>query len=154
MEHHAKHDLAQHIVSNLTYEGKLTLILHLGDLDPSGVSIYDSMREDVLAFVATDVPHKDPDGVAVFERIALTPEQVGKYGLTTYPPKPTDLRSGRWSGETCQLEALPPDTLAFEVDAAIMRHLDSEVLATDREAGAQERRKIALALPSGDDGDG
>lgn len=148
----AKHDLARHIAQHLTYKSKPTVILHLGDLDPSGVSIYESMREDVLAFVAADVPRKDPAEVAIFKRVALTRAHVGRYGLTTYPPKPTDLRSGRWSGATCQLEALPPDTLARELDAAILWHLDPQVLAEDREAEARERRTIARARPGGDGG--
>jgi len=145
----AKHDLAQRCVQMFTYRGKPTVILHLGDYDPSGVSIYESMREDVLAFVAEDVGHKAPEEVTIFERVALRPEHVERHGLTSYPPKPSDLRSGRWEGETCQLEALPPDVLAEALDAAIRRHLDEVALAEDREAEPGERRSIARALPSG-----
>src|SRR5215212_7075891 len=72
----AKHDLARSCAQTFTYRGKPTVILHLGDLDPSGVSIYESMREDVLAFVAGDVPRLDADEVAMFDRIALTRGQV------------------------------------------------------------------------------
>src|SRR5918995_1294328 len=50
-----------------------------GDLDPSGVSIYESMREDVLAFVAGDVPHIAADEVAIFDRVALSRGQVEYY---------------------------------------------------------------------------
>jgi hypothetical protein len=102
------------------------------------------------AFVAGDLQHMYPEAVVNFERVALTPEEVRRYSLTTYPPKTTDLRSGRWSGETCQLEALPPDTLARLLDTAIAGHLDPDVLAEDREAEALERRQIAKALPSAD----
>jgi hypothetical protein len=65
--------------------------------------------------------------------VALQPKHIGLYQLTTYPPKPTDLRSGRWEGGTCQLEALPPDVLAEQLDLAIRRHLDGAVLEEDRE---------------------
>jgi hypothetical protein len=145
----AKYELAERCTKTYTYKGKPTVILHLGDHDPSGVSIYESMREDVLAFVAKDVPGADPEEVAIFERVALGPEQIARHGLTTYPPKPTDLRSGRWRGDTCQLEALPPDVLAHILDRAIVWWFDEYVLADDREKEQEERRKITRALPSG-----
>jgi hypothetical protein len=145
----AKYDLASHCAKTFTYRGKPTAILHLGDLDPSGVSIYESMREDVLAFVAEDVPQADPEDMAIFERVALQPEHIARYQLTTYPPKATDLRSGRWEGGTCQLEALPPDLLAEQLDRAINRYLDEGVLKEDREAEVAARRNITRALPAG-----
>jgi len=77
-----------------------------------------------------------------------TRRQVEYHGLTTYPPKATDLRSRRWTGRTCQLEAWPPDTLARLVTSAIEVNLDPGLLARAREAEAQERRQIARALPS------
>ena len=146
----AKYELAKACAQTYDWRGRPTVILHLGDLDPSGVSIYESMREDVLAFVAGDVPRLDADEVAMFDRIALTRRQVECYDLTTYAPKPSDLRSRRWVGETCQLEALPPDVLARLLTSAIEANLDQETLARAREAEAQERRQISRALPSAD----
>jgi len=145
-----KHDLRGDCVDSFTYEGKPTVVLHLGDYDPSGESIYDSMREDVLAFLEEDVPHKLPEEVALFERVALTPEQVFLYRLPTAPPKKSDKRTKSWKGEgTCQLEALPPDAVAVLLREAIERHLDLGVLRQDCEIEAQERRQIARTLPGG-----
>lgn len=143
----AKYELAKACAQTYDWQGRPTVILHLGDLDPSGVSIYDSMRDDVLSFVSGDVPRADADEVAIFDRVALSRGQVEYHGLTTYPPKPTDLRSRRWTGRTCQLEALPPDALAGLLASAIEAHLDPGLLARAREAEAQERRQIARALP-------
>ena len=84
-----------------------------------------------------------------FDRVALDHGHIEYYGLTSYPPKPTDLRSRRWTGRTCQLEALPPDTLASLLASGIEVNLDSGLLARAREAEAQERRQIARALTSG-----
>ena len=144
----AKYELARACASTFTYKGRPTVILHLGDLDPSGVSIYESMEEDVLTFVAKDVPHTNPKDVAIFERVALNRCQVEHYGLTTYPPKATDARSRRWEGETCQLEALRPDTLADLLAGSIEMFLDHRKLQQAREDEARERRMIARALPS------
>jgi hypothetical protein len=142
----AKHELAREAHDAFTYEGKQTVVLHLGDLDPSGVSIYESMREDVLSFVSTDVPHMDPEDVIFFERVALERWHIGAHGLTTYPPKASDKRSRRWEGPTCQLEALPPDTLARELAGAIQMFLDPDALAKAREDEVTYYRQVNRAL--------
>ena len=107
-----------------------TVFLHLGDFDPSGESIFDSMTEDAAAFLDRDrllaVSRFIP------ERVAFTAEQVSDYDLPTAPPKDTDSRSARWSGETCQLEALPPDVLAEIVEQSIEQWMDLDVLVGHR----------------------
>lgn len=123
---------------------KPCVILHLGDLDPSGVSIFESVAEDVSAFVEAD---KFGDGVT-FERIALTLEQVRKYELPTAPPKATDTRSKGWSGGTCQLEALPPDVIASILRKAIDDRFDYDQFAFDSDEQEHERTLIAGLLPA------
>jgi hypothetical protein len=123
-----------------------TVLLHVGDFDPSGESIFESMAEDAAAFV-------DEDRVIQLQRIeplrvALTGAQVASYRLPTAPPKPTDSRSAGWKGETCQLEALSPATLASVIKDAIEDWIDADA---DGEAIDRERRDRAelLALPRG-----
>ena len=70
-----------------------TEVLHIGDHDPSGVSMFTAYLEDVEAFT------RDLGGEAAFTRLAVTPEQIAAYGLPTAPPKPTDRRA--FAGETC-----------------------------------------------------
>src|SRR5215208_6257235 len=145
----AKYDLAEAVAKAHTYRGRSTVILHLGDMDPSGETIFDAISEDVYAFLEVDIPHKNPKDVAIFERVALTEEQVGKYDLPTDPAKESSHSAGWGNRRACQLEALRPDTLAEIVRAAIESHMDLSVLEADREAEVEERRKIAKALPSG-----
>jgi hypothetical protein len=148
----AKYELARSITEEFTYEGKSTVVLHLGDYDPSGVSIYESMQEDVLAFVDEDVLSKPPDEVAIFKRVALNPDHIDEHELTTYPAKASDGRSKAWleeGRETCQLEALPPDILADELGDAIEGVLNEDQLKTDRKEEEKERQEITKALPSG-----
>jgi hypothetical protein len=123
---------------------KHTVILHLGDYDPSGESIFESAAEDVTAFVQADWPGID----VVFRRVALTEDQVEEYGLPTAPPKSTDSRSRSWSGETCQLEALPPDQIADLLRSRIEDVINHDRLAADLQREVVERRRIALALPA------
>lgn len=126
--------------------GKPTVVLHLGDRDPSGESIFDAVAEDVTAFVMADRPWAT---ISVdFERIALTDAQVQEFDLPTSPAKASDSRSKGWKGGTCQLEALPPNTIANILHDAIVAHLDEELLDLDHELEEQERQRIALSLPA------
>lgn len=152
------------IADRALHRDKPTVFLHVGDYDPSGESIFDAMTRDAQAFLlnrlywrldedereelfpggsltyGADLPVGHPNLLA--RRVALTEEQVDSYGLPTAPPKATDSRSVNWYGETCQLEAMPPDTLADVIRDAIAHELDYDVLDTIREAEERERRQI------------
>jgi len=122
-----KYELAQDIMG----DHRPTVVFHIGDLDPSGVCIFDSIQADVEAFVGNEQELQ-------FKRIALTPEQVALYDLPTAPPKTTDKR-GEGMRKTCQAEALPPDTLAMIVKEAVMQYYAMAVFDEDLQAEQQER---------------
>lgn len=115
-----------------------TVLLHVGDLDPSGESIFEAMAADAAAFVETDRLIQTLSIEPV--RIALTPDQVVEHDLPTAPAKATDGRSASWEGGTCQLEALPPDLLAEIVEDAICDYTD--FYRRDQEIDA-EREDVA-----------
>jgi len=122
------------------------VVLHVGDLDPSGESIFTALIEDAAAFALGD---EDGWGV-VGERVALTAAQVAEYRLPTAPPKGTDSRSARWGGTgTCQLEALPPDVLAGTVETAIRRRLDLDHFAAVMAEEKAERDSLLGLDPRG-----
>lgn len=147
----AKRDLLEWALATEVYEGKTPVVLHLGDCDPSGSSIFESVRDDVLAFMDSD----DPDlarkvrNRESFRRVALTAEQIGLYRLPTAPPKGSDSRSANWEGDTCQLEALEPEDLKAIVEIEVEEWLDSEQLRRDREQEITTRRELMRALPAG-----
>lgn len=114
-----------------------SVVLHVGDFDPSGLSIFDSVSEDVDAMVA-DLGAVDS---VEFRRVAVTEEQIERYNLATSPAKTTDRRGG-WEGRTVQAEALAPDELAAEVRRALERELDADVLDRLLAVEAQERRQL------------
>jgi hypothetical protein len=145
----AKYDLAEAIAQAHTYRGRQTVILHLGDMDPSGETIFDAIRDDVYGFLEVDVPHKRGEDIAIFERVALTEELVEEYNLPTDPAKESSHSAG-WGGRrACQLEALAPNVLANILGMAIEGHMDLDILKADREAEEEERRRITKALPAG-----
>ena len=123
-----------------------TVLLHVGDFDPSGVSIFSAMAEDAAAFVGSDRVIHTLEIIPV--RVALTAVQVETYDLPTAPAKVSDTRSCTWSGGTCQLEALPPDALAGLVREAIGEWFDFDILADHVGAEADERAEL-LGLPAG-----
>jgi hypothetical protein len=175
------HEIAERVLGR----DKPTIFLHVGDYDPSGESIFEAMTLDAKALalqrlywrmskdgaseaeiarafpdgqlhLTADLPDGLPDLRPV--RVALTADQVDEYDLPTAPPKATDTRSINWTGDTCQAEALPPDTLAEIVEAAILDRLDQDLLdetysAEAREGGAIRRRVEALIEEAKEDDD-
>jgi len=148
-----KYDLAKSIVLDAEKrQGSLftpkTILLHLGDHDPSGVCMFDVIRDDVGAFVEQLA---ESDDIAVeFEavRIAVTEQHIADFRLPTAPPKDTDSRSKRFHGETVQCEALPPDVLNAILEAEIAARIDRKTLADVILREASERKQIMDALAS------
>jgi hypothetical protein len=125
-------------------EGRQTVILHVGDYDPSGESIYTAVEEDVTALVRDENPAAL---VPEFVRVAVTPEQIEEHNLPTRPPKKTDKRA--WSGtETVQAEALPPDALVAEVRQAVESRIDHVQLEAVKAEAAEQRAEIIAVVES------
>jgi hypothetical protein len=87
------------------------LVLHIGDLDRHGESIFDVLSEDVRAF--------EGNGKVEFERIAVTEQQVDELGLV----------SSFEDELVVQAEAIPPDVLAELVDDALRARFDLDEIA-------------------------
>jgi hypothetical protein len=142
-----KYDAAQRIADR----DVPTVVLHIGDFDPSGLALFEAAAEDVEAFVS------DAGGDVRFRRVAVTPEQIMRYSLPTAPPKRSDKRSAWTDGnETVQAEALPPDVLAAEVRQAVESELDMDAfeMASETEAANREAIEELLRGLRGDNGAG
>lgn len=133
----AKHATA----ARIAYRDRPTLVLQLGDHDPSGLSMLDAAADDVAAFL-DDIA---PDRIPQFSRLAVTPDQIARYGLPTAPQKEAD-RRGAHMGETVQAEALAPDDLLAEVRAGLEAATDAAALQAARDRSAAERAAILAAL--------
>lgn len=134
-----KYEAAQ----RFTDRGRRTVVLHVGDHDPSGRALFDSAAADVTA-LALDLDL--PEWLAPeFVEVAVTPSQVERYGLPSSPAKPTDRRGG-WQGGTVQAEALAPDQLAAEVRQAVETRFALDVLADVIDAEETERTFLITEL--------
>jgi hypothetical protein len=139
----AKYSLAQRALRR----DMPTVLLHVGDFDPSGESVFGAIAEDAAAFVREDRTVQTIWLDAV--RIALTSEQVEQHDLPTTPAKSTDSRAAKWTGGTCQLEALPPDVLAGIVRDAIEDRLDLDRYHREVDQEREDRAEL-LGLPRGE----
>ncbi|MFJ2160149.1 hypothetical protein [Streptomyces sp. NPDC087856] len=127
-----KYEAAQRI----SWRDVPTTVLHLGDHDPSGLSILDSAAADISAFV-DDMGSPAP----TFARLAVTAEQIARYRLPSAPQKATD-RRGEHMRHTVQAEAMSPTELTGEVRAALQAAVDLDALEVARRRGEHERAEI------------
>jgi hypothetical protein len=95
--------------------GKKVFIYYLGDHDPSGKCIDESIVRNL----------REDHGVEFnFKRIAITPDQVKTYNLPTRPTKKTDPRSKKFDGESVEIDAMPPHTIRGLITDCISQHID------------------------------
>jgi hypothetical protein len=118
------------------------VLLHLGDCDPSGYSIFQAVYEDVSAFLEEDAPGVEFEA----ERVALTFDQIEEFDLEKDEIKTDDARSRIWRerGIThkVEIEALAPDQVAKLLTEAIERHIDEDALEQARRK--ELRDKVAI----------
>lgn len=103
---------AQRLIEKVD-DGKQTVILHLGDHDPSGIDMSRDIQDRLEIFGVS------PE----FKRIALNMDQIEEYGP---PPNPTKLSDSRATGyidrfgyECWELDALQPEV----IDNLIRNHV-------------------------------
>ncbi len=115
-----------------------TYIYHLGDYDPSGVNAGEKI-ESTLRELA-------PDAEIHFQRIGVTPEQIGNWRLPSRPTKTTDTRAKGFGDISVELDAIAPAELRHLVEHVIQRHLPKRQFEVLKAAEESEREMLkALA---------
>lgn len=117
---------------------RAAFLYYFGDHDPSGVHIPER--------VETDLRHMAPEADLSFERVAVTPEQIAKWNLTTRPTKKTDTRARKFKGESVEVDAIPPDRLRALARHCITRHLDRRQLEETERIEDLERQTLESIL--------
>lgn len=122
-------------------EGKRTVILHLGDHDPSGIDMTRDIDERLQMFCEY---HGQPAPVVL--RIALNMDQVRKYNPPPNPAKVTDCRSpkyiAKFGHESWELDALAPKVIDDLIAKHIKMNLDEEKFAAAKER--QQKARLEL----------
>lgn len=134
------HSIAQTIVGN-SVMGKTTFVYQLGDHDPSGLDAWRDFQAKVEVFA--------PGAEVVFERLAVTPEQIEQYRLPTRPTKKSDTRAAGFTGGSVEVDAIPPSTLRTIVREAIEQHIDTRALELTRSVEASERDVLTSLIGGG-----
>ena len=109
-------------------------VYHLGDFDPSGVNAGEKIEEELREMA--------PDAEIIFERVAVTPEQIAAWNLPTRPTKTSDSRAKGFDRDSVELDAIDPDTLRDLVREAIERHLPPHRFAVLKAAEESEAIQI------------
>lgn len=124
--------------------GKRTIILHLGDHDPSGLDMTRDIRERL---------HEFGSRVRV-RRIALNMDQIDQYQPPPNPAKVTDSRfqayMEEYGDESWELDALDPATLDALIEEHILRHLDRDQWDLDEAAMENERTELTATSENWD----
>jgi hypothetical protein len=115
-----------------------TFVYHLGDFDPSGVNAGEKIEETLRQLA--------PNAEIVFERLAVTPEQIQTWVLPTRPTKKSDSRSKGFGEISVELDAIEPNDLRDLVQHAIQRHLPAEQFEILKAAEENERLLIKMLV--------
>jgi len=117
-------------------------LYYFGDHDPSG--------KDIPRSTEARLRELAPDAEIHFAVVTVTPEQIEGRQLPTRPTKASDPRSGKFSGESVEVDAILPGALRELVERCISRHVEMDVLETLRVAEAEERKALVWLAAKAD----
>lgn len=131
--------------------GQETVILHLGDHDPSGIDMTRDNRDRLEIFA-------DVGDVIPVDRLALNMDQIEEHRP---PPNPTKMSDSRAQGyldefgeSSWELDALEPSMIADLIREAVTDLIDEEIMGERRDLQADGRRALQAIADTIDDEDG
>lgn len=132
---------AMRFVHRSRADAQRTLLLHLGDHDPSGIDMSRDIEDRITLFMGS--AYRDD-----FElrRIALNMNQVRQYNP---PPNPAKLTDSRCEGyirehgsESWELDALEPTVLAALIEGEIMGSVDLPMFRGIQDEQEEEKGRL------------
>jgi hypothetical protein len=115
-------------------ERKPAYLYYFGDADPSG--------RDIPRAVERSLREMAPDAEINFEVVAVTDQQIIDLNLPTRPTKTTDSRAKNFSGESVEVDAIPPKELKRMCRELIEQHVDDDSLARHNNVERIERQTL------------
>lgn len=123
-------------------EGKVPMILYLGDHDPSGIDMTRDHRDRLNIF----------DAITQVKRLALNYEQVLEFNPPPNPTKLTDSRATayieQFGLECWELDALGPQQISDLVENAIREHIDEDAWEEKEDELQRGKDAITKAIDS------
>ena len=124
-------------------KGQKTVILHLGDHDPSGLDMTRDIEERLYLFMT----HHGADPVDVF-RIGLNRDQVDQYNPPPNPAKLTDSRAPWYIAEhgrnSWALDALEPKVIEELILEAIDKFIDKTIYNEDLKKEDRDKERLNM----------
>jgi hypothetical protein len=119
-------------------KGEQTIVLHLGDHDPSGIDMTRDIRERLDLFsMEADIEVR---------RIALTMDQIDELKPPPNPAKITDSRfegyAAEYGDESWELDALEPQYIADLIQTAVFGERDVDLWDAAYQEQETERQQI------------
>lgn len=142
----AMHESAGRIRNEMSYnESEESLVLYLGDLDPSGEDMVRDIRERLSLFGSdTEV-----------SKLGLTMEQVDKFEPPPNPAKLSDTRAkdfiAKYGTESWEVDALPPTVLRDLIDEAMVAFTDQPKVDEVLEQEKADKKKLRSILKESSD---
>jgi len=116
--------------------GKETIIVHLGDHDPSGIDMTRDVQDRLDMFGSS----------AVIHRIALNFDQVENYNPPPNPAKTTDARYESYAAlhgdESWELDALEPRVIGDLIREEVESHIDHDLWQEALDRQQEGRRQL------------
>ncbi len=126
-----------------------TVVLHLGDHDPSGIDMTRDIEERLNMFASqTDTAYLDSQGnpTITVQRIALTRAQVTRYAPPPNPAKEIDPRFRDYEAihgaQSWELDALSPQVIMDLITSRIRPHMDREIFKDALRTELSERNHL------------
>lgn len=117
-------------------DGRPTVVYVLSDFDPAGFRIANKIETGLRE-------HIPEEQSLTVERVAVSYEQVREYNLVTREVKKSDADAAafiaRYGDESCELEAMPANTLRRLIGERLEIHMDKDRLRLLKLAEKQER---------------
>lgn len=136
------HEAAAYRLIPFEGEGQRTMVLHLGDHDPSGIDMTRDIQNRLRIFGCD----------AVVQRIALNMDQVRQYNPPPNPAKLTDSRATGYIDEfgdkSWELDALEPTVINALIKDEVfgVRDVDKWAEAADEEQAMKQQLKLCSEL--------
>jgi hypothetical protein len=128
--------------------GQRTVILHLGDHDPSGVDMSRDIKERLATFISYHMEDSDTSKFFEVRRIALKMSQIEEYKPPPNPAKQKDARFKKYvekyGHSSWELDALDPAVLVALVRKKIKQFMDPRLMAKALEQ--QKEKQLQLKL--------
>lgn len=121
-------------INTQAQNGRPVVILYIGDYDPAGVLIDQSIERELRE-------HLTPGLDLAFHRIGITSEQIVEFDLPTKPRKEGDKRA-RHIQETVEAEAMPASSLRRLLRDSVESYLPPDALQVARAAESSEREYL------------